>query len=322
MSISSTAAASFAVRPAIAAASAAAFPEHLFPPAEHLADAYHARVSIGRERMAAQRVVICGLVRDLAPLIPVLTARLEHLGRLFADFHVVLYENDSRDATRRLLQDWSDRQPRATLLTETRNDPVNPGTRCLARAARMARYRNRCHRHVAQEWPHFDSVIVADTDLAGGWSYDGIADTFGHDEWDGVGTNGLIYRRSGLCPNALLQYDAWAFRPRGSDAPLDCRTVNHLRMHRGEPLLPVNSCFGGLAVYRMPAFLSGQYAGGDTEHMPFHRSLREAGFTKLFLNPSQIAVYGRHPRRLDPLVRLWHRTAAVVAGRHRRTWCY
>lgn len=289
-----------------AADDAAAFPEHRFPPDERLAAEYWSRVEQGRHRMAQRSVVICGLVRDLGGLADLLTARLDQLGSLFADFRVVLYENDSRDDTADRLQCWAAREPRAELLSEKRGDPVNPGTRCLARAERMAVYRNRCHAHVRQHHAHCDDVIVADTDLAEGWSYDGIANTFGHQNWDGVGSNGIIYRRRRWQPNAMLQYDAWAFRQRGSDAPLACRSVNQMTFRRGEPLVPVNSCFGGLAVYRMAAFLSASYSGEDTEHVPFHRRMRAAGCGNLFLNPSQIALYGRHHRSLDPLARAVH----------------
>ncbi len=272
--------------------------------------------------MAHSRAVICGLARDIGSLTEALRCRVEALGSMFADYRVVLYENDSRDDTRPQLETWCTENPKAELLTEVRHDPVNPTTRCLARAERMAFYRNQYHNHISERFAAFDFAVVVDTDLAGGWSYEGIADTFGHASWDGVGSYGLIYKRRGMRPNVLLHYDAWAYRFYGSDAPLTCRTVNNMQLGRGEPLLPVNSCFGGLAVYRMPAFLSARYAGGDAEHVPFHRDMRAAGFDRLFLNPSQIALYGRRRRRLDPLYRAWHRTARLAIPSWGPAWRY
>src|SRR5690606_25877940 len=113
-----------------------------------------------------------------------------------------------------------------------------------------------------------------DTDLVGGWCFEGLANTFGHlPNWDVVGSNGIIYRRDKWQWNKCFQYDAWAFRHRGEDRALTTREVNRMAWRRGEQLVPVNSVFGGLAVYRMEAFLSGQYSGDDCEHVTFHRSL-------------------------------------------------
>jgi hypothetical protein len=41
----------------------------------------------------------------------------------------------------------------------------------------------------------------------------------------------------------------------------------------------------------MAAFKQGRYAGGDCEHVTMHRSLREAGHGKIYVNPSQVVIY-------------------------------
>jgi hypothetical protein len=89
-----------------------------------------------------------------------------------------------------------------------------------------------------------------------------------------------------------------------------------LAWSRGEPLLPVNSCFGGLGLYRMPAWLAARYGGDDCEHVVLHRRMRDAGYDRQYLNPSQIVLYGRKRKRFDGLVlsldRLTRAVAAVV----------
>ncbi len=57
------------------------------------------------------------------------------------------------------------------------------------------------------------------------------------------------------------------------------------------PLQPVWSCFGGLGVYRMECVKAAAYGGDDCEHVVFHRRLRQLGFDRLYLNPSQIVLY-------------------------------
>ena len=154
----------------------------------------------------------------------------------------------------------------------------------------MAEYRNRNRDYAVEQFGDFDAVIVIDSDVAGGWSYDGLANTFGHDDWDFVGSNGLLRQRlpSG---SDWLHFDAWAFRAIGHPQPHDNIEVNSMVLDRGERLLPVLSCFGGLGVYSMAAMQSAQYSGPDCEHVILHDRMRQQGLGRVFLNPSQIVLY-------------------------------
>lgn len=282
----------------------AAFPESRFAPPENLQAKYWETVHAGYEKMRERSVAICGLARDVGEVLPLTMRRMERLGGLFRQYQVVIYENDSQDDTLAKLEAWQARNPRVRVVAEQRDDPVNPTKRCLARAARMAYYRNQCQQYIKKHFGDCDEVILVDTDLRGGWSDDGIANTYGHDGWDFVGSYGIIYKRLGSQPNVPLQYDAWAYRDFGSDEPLQTMDVNYRRWQRGEPFVRVNSCFGGLGIYDSQAYFSGLYDGSDTEHVPFHRRLREQGYDRLFLNPSQLTLYGRKNRRLDAWYRL------------------
>lgn len=286
------------------------FPESTFPPLANRWSEYRRLLTLGTGRMRENSVVLCGLARDIGEILPKTIARMERLGEMFGDYRVVLFENDSSDDTAEMLAAWASRNPRVRFVTEQIGDPVNPIARCLQRAARMAYYRNRCLEVMRAEFSDFSHAIVLDTDLKGGWSTDGIANTFGHDGWDFVGSNGIIFKRLGCELNVPVQYDAWAFRLDDQLTALPTSTVNAMQWQRGQPLLPVTSCFGGLGVYRMPALLSSCYEGWDSEHIPLHQQMRRNGFDKIFLNPSQITVYGRRRRSLDrmmmPLVRWLH----------------
>jgi hypothetical protein len=83
----------------------------------------------------------------------------------------------------------------------------------------------------------------------------------------------------------------WAFRPAVGTAARKLVNHNDLALSRGDALLPVESCFGGLGVYRMACLNAGEYGGGDCEHVIFHNNLRRAGLNQLFLNPNQIVLY-------------------------------
>jgi glycosyltransferase involved in cell wall biosynthesis len=278
------------------------FPEHFFPTNSEWGSDYRRLLTIGQCRMRQSTAVISGLARNVAEILPVTIARIERIGESFGDYRVVIYENDSHDETRSLLLAWAKRNPRVRVIVETIGDPVNPCARCLQRAARMANYRNRCLDVIREEFADFDYALMLDTDLKGGWSYDGIANTFGHDHWDFVGSNGIIFKRVGRELNVPIQYDAWAFRWDENFSALPTASVNVLRWQRGQPLVPVTSCFGGLGIYRMTALLSARYSGWDSEHIPLHQAMRKKGFNRMFINPSQIALYGRRHRSIDRLM--------------------
>jgi hypothetical protein len=59
------------------------------------------------------------------------------------------------------------------------------------------------------------------------------------------------------------------------------------------PLIPVESAFGGLAIYTMDAFLSGKYIGLSSEgyevceHVGFHQAIKERGLN-IFIAPKLV----------------------------------
>lgn len=298
------------------------FDESMFPPSDDAYNVYAQDLRAGYATMKRRRVVITGLARDVGEVLPLTIARIERQGGMFADYRVVIYENDSQDETLELLMAWSRRNPRVHIVSEKRDDPVNQPTRCLSRAERMAYYRSQCQQTIRREFNSFDHVMIVDTDLTGGWSYDGMAHTFSRGGWDFVGANGIIYRRIGLKPNSYVQYDAWAFRLDDKFTPLDTKTVNYMLYHRGQPMQSVSSCFGGVGIYAMKPYLSGEYDGSDVEHVAFHRNLREKGYRQIYLNPNLLAVYGRKHRTLDrPMGRVIHWLDRLT-GRRLQQWHY
>jgi hypothetical protein len=271
----------------------AAFPEELFPCAARDRGEYRDRVERGRERMAGSSVVVCGLCRNVRHFLPRTAARIEKLGGMFRDYRATFYENDSEDATLEFLCDWAAVNSRVEVLSEKLGVRQYPRNRDPRRAAWLARCRNQYRERFAEAYADSDYVIVLDTDLMGGWSYDGIAHTFGHQDWDFVGSYGLLRqldRRAAGFP--YVHFDTWAFHPAAGTAASQLTNFADLTLRRGDPLLPVDSCFGGLGVYRSAGLRECAYAGGTSaEHVILHERMKRAGFDRLFLNPSQVVLY-------------------------------
>lgn len=268
------------------------FPESKFACDPSAWDDYQRRVARGRDRMRTGRAVFCGLARDVRDSLPSVSARIELAGAMFADYRVVLYENDSRDGTLGYLWAWQQENPRVTVLSEFIETPRWGQVRDAGRMAQMADCRNRYLSHVIAHFADFDYAVVLDTDLPDGFSYEGLVSTFGYQQWDVMGSNGLLFHAYGGSARRPIFFDAWAFRREGEVEAADFDVLNRLWYRRGEPPVPVWSCFGGLAVYRMEGLRAGvRYGGNDCEHVVLHRQLRERGFHRQFLNPSQIVLY-------------------------------
>jgi hypothetical protein len=145
----------------------AAFPERAFPPASGTGDRFLRDCRRGYSVMARSRVAITGLARNLGRVLPLTISRIEALACCFADYRVVVYENDSTDDTPAVLRRWAADDSRVTVTCADLSDPVNPGTRCPARAERMAAYRRRCQEGVLSACAGFDFAGVRHTKTHG-----------------------------------------------------------------------------------------------------------------------------------------------------------
>lgn len=268
------------------------FPEGWYPCRSGDTQSYFDRVRMGYKKMTAQTVIICGLARDVIGALPNVMASIERLGEKFKDYSVIVVENDSIDGTQEMLSYWQRVNPKVELLSEQLNARKWGPVQDVARTTEMAKYRNRYLDHIREKQYTFDYLIVMDFDLPLGFSYDGIAHSFSFTDWDVVGSNGILVPPFGNpIPNPIF-FDAFAFRPKGQAAPQEIEAINRLQFQRGEDLVPVESVFGGLAIYKSAGILAGaSYGGEDCEHVVFHQWLHEYGFNKQFLNPSQIVLY-------------------------------
>ncbi|MCO6045294.1 hypothetical protein NG895_15390 [Aeoliella sp. ICT_H6.2] len=266
------------------------FPEELFPCKKEHSSRYVEIIERGRKRMRDLRVAICGVCHNARPALPRIAARLERLAAMFRDFRIVFCDHQSSDVTREFLYDWQQVNDRVDVLTLEM--PGRPPSYVDHAKANLVQCRNVCRDYVLEHYAHVDYVMVLDTQVLGGWSFDGIAHTFGTHDWDVVGSYGLRYRsmrQEGKGP--FEHFDEQSFQPQ-DDIGTDLIDFDgELVVERGQPLISVKSCFGGLAIYRLACMQAAEYVGAECEHVALHDELRRLGFDRIFLNPSQIALY-------------------------------
>lgn len=230
--------------------------------------------------------LIAGLARNLGIHVRYATSRINYLRRLFNSSDVIIYSNDNDDDTLYALskEDY-------ILLNENLSKKFHGSTTEIERYIDMAYYRNRYLDYIREYWKRydFDYLIVLDTDVLGGYSYDGIANSVSYlnGQIGSIGSNSLIYQ-----DNKRLYYDSLAYRRLNAIGKHSDSEINLLHYNRGEPLIQLQSCFGGLAIYNYATIYNSgiRYDEYDCDHVTLNQQLIELGYN-VYLNPSMITLY-------------------------------
>jgi hypothetical protein len=258
---------------------------------------YDAFCRIGAETARDRSVVFVAIARNAMPYVTNTLALVEEAAGKFRSQRLYVFENDSTDGTDKALDEFAAMRQWVTIEHATLGREDIRGFQ-PERTIALAEYRNRCRLWVETNAADADFVVVLDMDPHGGFSPDGVMNSIG---WIGdymgrtrtkgaVGGMGSysLYLRQGEDGIGAAQYDAWAARLNWWEdrrsKPGGNQWFHMLLPPVGSEPIQMNSCFGGLAVYTKDAYLSGNYAGGDCEHVALHKSMRRAGYL-MYLNP-------------------------------------
>jgi glycosyltransferase involved in cell wall biosynthesis len=245
---------------------------------------------------ARTSVVVVGLARDIAGILPASIDRIHSTARHFAKWKAIVVENDSTDGTKDVLTKWAGDKPDNVIVQMTDNGRPHLRGFERSRVVAMADYRNRCRDLVREHAPDAELVIAVDLDAWGGWSQHGVI--------NGVGWHARLPQAACMASTSLFKhpgsmidgeipwchYDNWAYRWLGWSNRLGPWFTFWLPPP-GAPPIDVCSAFGGLAIYKAKPYLEAEYSGdnGDCEHVNFHRMMQDKGWT-VHLNPAQRCV--------------------------------
>jgi hypothetical protein len=112
--------------------------------------------------------------------------------------------------------------------------------------------------------------------------------TLGH-SLDVCGSNGLLYRKQDDKVQRLY-FDSWAYRGLNEEYDPD---INLLTINRGDSPYEVDSCFGGMCIYKYDTLNGLKYTNEDCDHVTLHKQIRNNGY-RIWINPSQITLYTEH----------------------------
>lgn len=248
-----------------------------------------------------RELAVVGLVRNGEAVIEAAVQRLAQALPAAERVHWMVIESDSEDATATVLQ-----RLRTTLPGFDYQSLGQLAGRHPLRTDRIAQCRN-----AGLDWLQglmaagrpVSHLVMADLDgVNDSLTAQALASCWQRDDWDGCMANqaGRYYdlwalRQAVWCPG-----DCWAeadfltahgvLRDRALMAAVYMRMLNIAPDH---DWIPVDSAFGGLAVYRTGLLQGLRYQGltpkGEAicEHVPFNLALRQRG-ARLYINPQLI----------------------------------
>lgn len=279
----------------------------------------------------AAALVVVGCVRNGAKTVRRAVETLARATAGFANVQFLVVESDSTDSTLAELQKLRQESDRFDFLSLGAL-----AERVPARTERIAHCRNRylAELRTSARYASADYVMVADLDgVNNDLRREAVENCWSASvPWDVVTAN-----------QRDAYYDIWALR-HADWCPVDCHDqyarlramfghpralaiAIHSRMARLSPRaawIEVDSAFGGLAIYRREALLTGNYSGvekghGVCEHVPLHAQLRAKGL-RIFINPALINAHRTdHSARIRLHVRL-RREIEAFGKRLRERW--
>ncbi|HJD60527.1 MAG TPA: hypothetical protein LFW20_07890 [Rickettsia endosymbiont of Omalisus fontisbellaquei] len=256
----------------------------------------------GKLEMSKHKVVFAGITRSNAPHLPNAIRHIEYIGQFFSDYRIIIFENDSTDSTKLMLNLWQLINHKVKIISQDFFNQKRPSIKFLADI------RNKYLEILnTSEFDKFDIVIILDMDIGYGIDVRGILDSFSKiDRWDVICSNGIFNSQGQM-------YDAFAFRNEEFfDTPAEYNlktgqnyypTENISPMQKiylpDSDLLPVNSCFNSLAIYKRKFFENCSYDSikEDCEHVYLHECMRSKHNARIFMNPAQIIRYEHYNAR-------------------------
>lgn len=225
--------------------------------------------------MIEQKVIICGVCKDVEKRLPHSIKIVEKIGSLFEDYKVIVFENNSEDLTKEVLFDWIRKNHKVKVILDNwSNEDLD---KCIInkmddgsyfKPELIAKARNVVmdvleDADFEKDYEGFNYVIWIDLDFVLEPDYNGFVDTFvSSKEWDMVSANGIA-------PN-FEYWDKFAFRDRTHPFGAEITGHNWWFVKKTidiskEDWHPVYSAFGGCGIYKRKAIHGCRYSGIATE---------------------------------------------------------
>lgn len=265
--------------------------------------------------MKDNTIIICSIVRDAAEGLKRNIPVINNLCKEFKDYQIIVYENDSQDDTKEILQAWSKTNPEHIHVSLNMTDPAGTipnvvskvGANrffCHKRIDKMARIRNNYMDYIEQHNWNADYLMVVDLDVAQLYLQPIINTLLEEKEWDAICAYGYS-----LSPSFKHRYHdtyaltKWEERDMVQTEKIIFGTNRTFDLYyKTKDWIRVASAFGGLAIYRFSAIQGLRYMALDNddvrvevrcEHFSIYQQMMERGYDKFFVVPTMELLYQR-----------------------------
>ena len=254
---------------------------------------------ISRKNISDSNILIAGTARDVAHCIEREINHLNTCAKEFQSIQILVIESDSSDETVECLEQLKNEIPYFEYKT------LGPlSSKIPSRTERLSHCRNQIVNALRTDpkYQFIDFVMLADLDgvndlltvekITQCWSV--------NENWDVICANQLNYyydiwalRHPDWSPhNYLEQYHNLVDWMGPHQAHQLSIGVKQIKLDPKTRLIQVDSAFGGLAIYKKEAYITGSYGFpkgvvDEVDHAPFHQHLTDKGY-KIYINPALI----------------------------------
>lgn len=245
------------------------------------------------------RIVVCGIVRDSEDVIVHELQTILSALNIFKEVFVIVVESESTDSTLVRLNSIARNEKR--LIVE---HIEHSGTNSHFRSVRVAEARNRTLQILNSEFSKIDYIYVIDLDgINRDLTADGVMSCFKYGNWTMMSSNQpkgyydiLALRQEFWCNydygTAFLELKKYFSEDLARYISLDSKS---LKIPISNPIIPVQSAFGGGAIYVADALKDKLYLGVDSfgrqicEHLNVNLAINQE-LGNMFINPALVNI--------------------------------
>ena len=238
-----------------------------------------------------------GIARDVGKILPRELNRIEKkLKKIFELVTFLVIESDSKDNTTKVLNDIKNERNNFDYKSLGKIESILPN-----RIQRLAFCRNIYVKEIRENklYEDIDFVAIVDFDIKNNrLRLNELKKLIGEHSWSAIFANqtGLYYdiyalRKKGWVENdCFTEYRKFSMSMSSQDAKELAIWSKMRKIRRNSPLIPVDSAFGGLGIYRKNVFMKFDYSLSpeqlhESEHVSLHKKITDSNGL-LFINPN------------------------------------
>jgi len=251
------------------------------------------------------KVILCSIVRNVGKQLAKNIPQIEKLMSHFDSYEIIIFENDSIDNTKEILNKWAISNKNVTFLSEDNKtitipnkllNNVNPFYSRF-RISKMCTYRNKYLEYLENNNYNADYIIIIDLDIPQ-INVEAIYNAITNKHpWDFIASNSYFFNKN----LQKVYYDSYALTPLGQESipqtenSIETNQTAFSNIKPGMPLFPVYSAFGGIGIYKSETLYKLRYTCIENddprvevkcEHFGLHHQIHNNGFNKFFIDPN------------------------------------